>query len=227
MGRLGLDGVRRRNDALVMSTRSAKTRRLLALACLATAAATCLLGCQAQQPRATGPKPMLRGSGTAKPADENAIDPTAIETRDDIVRIVQFWPQAPWLFDNDRVIGFKATIYFVAGETMKGAFVPRSILVWVYEAAPGSRRKDDRKLVYMWEFDPAEAMGYRVNRRSLMGYHYGFPLRWPEVLDLEDKLIEFQFGYERANKRVVLSSPKRFRVPVPHGYEPPRPELEE
>lgn len=202
-----------------------RTRRVLLFGCATASVAFATLGCESPQNRANQPKSMWPSDD--KSGDKNAIDPTRIAERDDIVRVVQFWPQTPWLFDSERVIGFKATIYFIAGESMKGAFVPRNILVWINEVLPGPRGQDERKLVHMWEFDSAEAMGYRVNRRSVLGYYYGFPLRWPEELELEGKLIELQFGYERADTRVVLSSPKRLRVPVPQGFQPAAARAEE
>ena len=148
------------------------------------------------------------------------IDPVKIKTGDDIVNIVQFWPQPPWLQQGDRIVGFKVTTYFVSGQTEKGAFVPGTIFAWVYELVPDGAGGRERKLAYVWELDEAEALGFRVNKRSVMGYHYGFVLRWPEDITLEGKLIEIQFGYERLDKGVVLGSSQRFRVPMPAGYQP-------
>ncbi len=162
------------------------------------------------------------GKGRAK----NEIDPTKIETRDDIFQIVQFWPQMPWLQRTDRVVGFKVTVYFRSGETRLGAFVPGNIFVWVYELQPAARGRRERKLAHMWELDQAGALGYRVRKRSIQGYYYGFPLRWDDGLGLEGKLVEIQFGYERGNKQLVLSEPRQFRVPVPVGYVPPEEETE-
>jgi hypothetical protein len=162
---------------------------------------------------------MLLCAGCA-PKRANEIDPTRIRTVDDVVNIAQFWPQTPWLQVGDRIVGFKVTVYFVSGQAEKGVFVPGNIFVWLYELTPTERGTRERKLVHVWQFNESEALGFRVNKHGVMGYYYGFPLRWPTELALEGKLIEIQFGYERTDEQVVLSSARRFRVPVPLGFEP-------
>ena len=183
------------------------------------------LGCAAPKPEA--PKSMWRSpQDQGKRRAESEIDPTKVETRDDIFQIVQFWPQMPWLQHTDRIVGFKVTVYFRSGETRLGAFVPGTIFAWIYELEPDAHGRRERKLAHMWEFDQAEALGYRVRKRSIQGYYYGFPLRWDDELRLEGKLIEIQLGYERRNKQLVLSEHRQFRVPVPAGYVPPDEETE-
>jgi len=147
------------------------------------------------------------------------INPAKIKTGDDIVKIVQFWPQSPWLQEGEHIVGFKVTVYFVSGQTEKGTFVPGTIFAWLYELVPNKAGGYEKKLAYVWQLDEADALGFRINKRGVMGYHYGFPLRWPDNLALEGKLIEIQLGYERLNKSVIQSSVRRFRVPVPMGYE--------
>ena len=67
----------------------------------------------------------------------------------------------------------------------------------------------------------------RVNKLAVGGYFYGFPLQWPRELSLEGKHVEIQFGYERvADRQIVLSSPRRFRVPIPLEYVEPEPKTE-
>ena len=167
------------------------------------------------------------GRKASQRSEESKIDSTRVRTRDDIVQIVQFWNQPYWLQSSERVNGFKVTVYFVSGETEKGAFVPGKILVWVYEVTPGERGGYEKKLVHGWEFTQAEAMAMRVNKLAIGGYFYGFPLQWPRELSLEGKQVEIQFGYERlADGQVVLSSPRRFRVPIPLEYVEPEPETE-
>ena len=167
------------------------------------------------------------GKRDAKGGERSRIDSTNVKTRDDIVQIVQFWNQPYWLQTSERVSGFKVTVYFVSGETEKGAFVPGTILVWVYELTPTGRGGYERKLVHGWEFNQAEALAMRVNKLAVGGYLYGFPLQWPRELSLEGKQVEIQFGYERvADKQLVLSSPRRFRVPIPLEYVPPGEETE-
>jgi hypothetical protein len=159
------------------------------------------------------------GDGTSS---QNEIDPTTVETRDDIFSIIQFWPQYPWLQSSDRIVGFKVTVYFRSGKTQLGTFVPGTIFVWLYELVPsGEGGRRERELAYGWELDEAEALSYRVTKRAIGGYYYGFPLTWPSELALEGKLVEIQFGYERADSKLILSEPRQFRVPVPYVYEPP------
>jgi hypothetical protein len=196
-------------------------RRLLGLAVLASALGCA--GCSSSQPRKL-PGSWLGSQDDAKQRRQNEIDPTKIETRDDVFQIVQFWPQLPWLQKGSRIVGFKVTVYFWSGETQHGTFVPGNILVWLHELEPTADGHREPRLVHMWEFDEREALAFRVRRRSVQGYYYGFPLTWPEELTLEGKQIEIQFGYERTNEQVVLSEPRQFRVPVPVGYRPPKEE---
>jgi len=175
-------------------------------------------GCES--PNSNEPRSTWRGQPDG-PSQANKIDPTKIDTRDDIFSIVQFWPQTPWLRTSDRVVGFKVTVYFRSGETELGAFVPGTIFVWLYEMVPTADGRRERKIAYGWEFDQAGALAYRVTKRAIGGYYYGFPLIWSEELALEGKLIEIQFGYERGDQRLILSEPRQFRVPVPYTYQPP------
>jgi len=180
-------------------------------------------GCQSR-PRSQPPLSPFRAEPGPPDARKVEIDPTKIPTRDDIVQIVQYWPHWPWLRQGDRVVGFRVPVYFRSAETGKGAFVSGHIFAWVYELVPTPDGGRERKLAHVWEFSAAEAMGFRVRKRAIGGYYYGFILRWPEELTLEGKHIEVQFGYERQqDKRVVLGAPRTFRVPIPIGYRPPRP----
>jgi len=203
-----------------MTVRAAGKRCLRFFGAATLALAAFCAGCETP-PQSNPPRSILGGRQGADRRRQNEIDPTKIESRDDIFQIVQFWPQMPWLQKADRVVGFKVTVYFRSSETRLGAFVSGNILVWVYELVPAEDGRREPRLAHMWEFDQAEAMGYRITRRSIQGYYYGFPLIWPRELTLEGKQVEIQFGYERADKRVVLSEPRQFRVPVPAGYRPP------
>lgn len=183
------------------------------------AVALLLAGCETTRTEGPGSKPYEPG----KPPE---IDPPKVKSRDDVFQIVQFWPQTPWLQKSDRIVGFKVTVYFRSSETGLGAFVSGDIFAWVYELVLTEDGHREPKLVHMWQLKEAEAMGYRVRKRSIQGYYYGFPLAWPQELTLEGKQVEIQFGYERADKRVILSEPRQFRVPMPIGYRPPTKETE-
>ncbi|GEM_PF-1419532 len=199
------------------ATLSARGIDALAVAVLV---AGCLLVAGCQAPGDASLKPMWSSDTPRAKRGKSQVDAARVPTRDDIVKIVQFWPQTPWLFESDRIVGFKATIYFVSGQTDKGAFVPGTIFIWIYEYDRAPRGRHKRRLAWMWELDEHQAEGFRVTRKSIAGYYYGFPLRWPAEVKLEGKMVEFQFGYQRGDGRIVLSSPKRFVVPVPLGYEP-------
>jgi hypothetical protein len=148
--------------------------------------------------------------------DKFQIDPTRVEERDDITAVYTFLPKPPWLRDTDgRVVGLKASAYFLSGKTQRGAFVPGTILVWLYEVKSGPRGRYARDYVFGWEMDRQEAMKWRVRYVRKLGYQYGLPLYWPNELDLSGKLIEVEFGYERLDGRIIVGPPRRFRVPVP------------
>ncbi len=132
------------------------------------------------------------------------MDVTLVPTRDDITAVYQFFAQDPWLRNTEgRVIGITSSVYFHSGATEKGAFVPGTVLCWVYEF---DRRPDgtlERKLVNVWELSEQEAMGYRVRRQSQMGYAYGFFFTWPPGVDVSGKTIEIMFGYERLDGKMI------------------------
>lgn len=204
-----------------------RSRGLLVLAGAALVVLAACAGCEtSQSTSSSGSSWFGRGSDRSR-GDRNRIDSTRVKTRDDIVQIVQFWNQPYWLQTSERVRGFRVTVYFVSGETEKGAFVPGNIMVWAYELVPTARGGYERKLAHGWEFTEAEALAMRVNKRAIGGYFYGFILQWPVELALEGKQVEIQFGYERvSDKQLVLSSPRRFRVPIPLEYRPPEQEAE-
>ncbi|HUU95197.1 MAG TPA: hypothetical protein VM487_05625 [Phycisphaerae bacterium] len=192
-----------------------KTRGLLGLA---LGAVVLCFGCKAPPKQGENYADTGRRGQPLSPPE--LIDPTTIPTRDDIVAIHQFWPNVPWLWEADRVVGFRAPVYFVSGQTEKGAFVPGTIFVWVYTLERGPDRKPTRNLAHMWEFDESAALNYRVRKEGVAGYFYGFMLNWPPNVELEGRLIEIEFGYERRDKTVVTGAARRFRVPVSADYVP-------
>jgi hypothetical protein len=192
-------------------------------------------GCQAPQP---GSKPLFgdwsqAGANTAKPpAGSNLftkatpapmLDVTTVPTRDDITAVYQYYTQAQqWLRNSDgRVIGFTAAVYFCSGETGKGAFVPGRSLVWLWEIVTQPNGAHERKLVNVWELNEQDAMGFRVRRLSPLGYGYGFFFTWPPNANLDGKLVEIMFGYERLDGKVITGAARRFMVPdAPLGAAP-------
>jgi len=155
---------------------------------------------------------------------DTAIDASKIKTRDDIIKIVQYWPQDPWLRDSSsgRCAGFRVPTYFVSGQTQKGAFVPGKIFGWLYALKRDEHGKSTRELAHVWEFDRATAMGYRVRKKSIGGYFYGFMLLWPPELQPAGKSFEIEFGYERLGGTVITSPPRKLRVPLTRGEPEPK-----
>ncbi|MFN0137882.1 MAG: hypothetical protein ACKVS9_17395 [Phycisphaerae bacterium] len=169
--------------------------------------------------KSAAPKSMLFSTGAASTTggkrESNEIDPTKIAERDDIVSINMFWQGWPWLSNaEDEVVGFRVPVYFVSGETGKGSFVATRILVWVSVVERGIDGRAKARPVHTWEFTREQAMGFRVRRLAVTGYHYGFMLAWPETLDLTGKEIEIEFGLERASGSMLTSGGRRFRVPL-------------
>ncbi|MBI5864336.1 MAG: hypothetical protein HZB38_07500 [Planctomycetes bacterium] len=155
------------------------------------------------------------GDGAArtpqKPAPPLNVERT--EEHDDIYQVVSFVPADPWLRESGRVVGVWVPTYFISGKTNKGAFVPGTILAWIYGFEAGPDRPE-RVPLQIWEFDRNTAMGWRVTKMSRLGYPYQFYLRWPSDLNLEGQTIELELGYERTgDKTVVTGSPKRLKVP--------------
>ena len=196
--------------ATITQTRRRTACGALCLALLLSA------GCETAGSRRGGPR-----------AKSNQINAARVEQRDDIVQGVSFWNSYPWVKDGERFVGFKAATFFVSGETELGAFVPGTIFAWLYTLSVGPEGRLDKELAHVWEFDRDEAMGFRVRKRAITGYYYGFILIWPPELDLEGKRIEVVFGYERQDKRPVLSQARQLKVPVsfyrPRRLTPPEP----
>lgn len=154
-----------------------------------------------------------------KKREASVIDPTMVEERDDVVSIQQFWNPQPWINDAaGQPVGFRVPVYLVSGETEKGAFVPGTIICWMYHVDPDAPAgTTNRQPLYIWELPRSDAMGFRVRKKALMGFPYYFVLKWPETMTLAGETVEVEFGYERLDKRLVLGAPQRFRVPPPIG----------
>jgi hypothetical protein len=141
------------------------------------------------------------------------IDPTTVDTRDDVIRIIPYWSQVPWLKSSDVVVGFGVRVYFVSGETEVGTFVPGQIQILTNLLTPeGDYLR--RSLVHQKTIVGQEEVGFRVRRKSPIGYSYGFPVRWPDDLNLAGKQIEVLIRYVRTNGTTIDSASKRLRVPL-------------
>lgn len=152
------------------------------------------------------------------------IDPTKIESRDDIVGVNQYWVQDPWIRDpsTNRVTGFMVATYFVSSATEKGAFVKGDILVTVNWLRTYSTGPVERTPLYQWELNESQSTGFRVRKKAVMGYYYGLVLKWPDNIDVAGKQIEIQISYRRASGGQVLkSTPRTFRIDPPARHAAP------
>lgn len=159
-----------------------------------SAALLALAGCQAFTPR--GP---------------NEIDPLSIETRDDIVQVVAYWPQTAWTYDSDgNPKGIRPAVYFVSGQLQKGAFVSGPITISVSEVSEGGAgERSGFRLLHEWRFDSAVHRSFRIAKKAITGYYYGFPLDFPPGVDVTGKEVEIVVAYRRSDGREIKSTPKR------------------
>lgn len=150
--------------------------------------------------------------------------------RDDIVAIRQFYAAEPWIRDEDgRITGLAARVYFVAPKTelgdFKGVFVRGPIRAEMYVLRLQADGTYERERVCEWTFDTYQAASFRVTQASIMGYSYGFYLRWPPDVDVMGREIQVLFSFTRPDGQVVARRGSRFRVPLPAGVTTPRPAL--
>lgn len=187
---------------------------------LLAAAATPLPGC-ANPAANRDPYKDVRGPQAVAVRNAPEIDPTAVPAQDDIVQVMRFVRDPIFVWDADRPAGVVMSVYLVSAATQKGVFGSGPIEVTVYELRHGPSGLE-RTRAHAWRLSESEAMGFRVRKRSVLGYYYGLLLKWPRELDLSGREIEIVIGYTRGDGRVVTTAPIRRRVPVPFGYTPPR-----
>ncbi|MEW6250616.1 MAG: hypothetical protein AB1716_08200 [Planctomycetota bacterium] len=181
---------------------------------LFAAAATALLAGCATPPSGSAPteRDTLLGTGRRAPVSDN------------IVEIVPFYQEFPWVKDNEgRYIGLTARVYFRSADTDRGVFVPGTITGAIYGLSPRPEGTYAREKLHEWKFGRALADLFRVTEPAKMGESYGLFLRWPPELDLRGREIEVVFGYERLAGQTVSGVGKRFRVPYAGTVAPQRP----
>lgn len=185
----------------------------------AVGAALMVTGCDLLKPKTeTGNfVPVRQTDATAGPPNPY-IEVENIAVKDDIVQIVQFWPQIPFVKKSGIPVGMTVTTYFVSGETDRGAFVPGTIYAWLFIKDRDKPLDDEEEPAHVWKFDPDEAMNYRIRKLAKPGYGYGLILVWPNELDLEGKQIQIQLAYRRLNGTVVQAPRRDFEVPVGPNY---------
>lgn len=189
---------------------SPAARGLLVVAVLAG-----LTGCENPPKSSTGQYKGFFGAHGVPAAPSPTIDVLDVPTHDDIVSVVKFWPQSPWIPDASGVpTGFSVPVYFVSAETQKGVFVKGTMHVWLYQVVRDQRGRPSRALQYEWVIPPDELVNFRVRKKSIMGYYHGLALRWPKDLDVLGKEIIIQLGYEREDGRMIRETGRNFRVPL-------------
>lgn len=185
---------------------------------VALTAAIVAAGCRAPPPKDQYAHLRIGGGGSVPQQPAPTIDPTTFATHDDIFQIVAFWVPPVWLFESSRQpVGFKSRVYFMSAADRKGVFVSGPISVTISRLRRAGRRIE-REQVHEWNLNSPQALGYRITKEGQLGLSYGFMLRWPDEVDVFGSQIEIVISYTRADGRVVRSSAKRLRVPVPDGY---------
>ena len=136
----------------------------------------------------------------------------------DIVAVRRYFRDNPFLSFDDQgdpnPEGFKVTYYAVSGTTQEGAFGDGLIRFKMYVIEPGREGEPATgRLVKTWEFDPQQAMRWRVRCQTTLGWPYFFHLNWGDA-DPYGKEIRIVPEYVRTDGRVIKGSPKDLKVPV-------------
>lgn len=135
----------------------------------------------------------------------------------DIIAVRRYFENNPFLSFDDQADpnpeGFKVTYYAVSSATKKGAHGDGVIRFRMYIIEPAV---DDGpsvgRLAKTWEFDPQQAMGWRVSRMSALGWPYLFHLNWGDA-DPYGREIRIVPEFVRRDGHVIRGSPKDLRVP--------------
>lgn len=135
----------------------------------------------------------------------------------DIIGVKRYFANNPFLsFDEEsdpNPEGFKVTFYAVSASTQLGAFGNGLIRFKMYIIEPGEGDQPAiGRLAKTWEFDPQQAMGWRVRHRTSLGWPYHFHLNWEEA-DPYGKEIRIVPEFVRTDGQVVRGSPKDLKVP--------------
>jgi hypothetical protein len=201
-----------RKSAVIMNLR---INRLLIVAALS--ALPGWLGCEAAPKNQYASIRLNQPGAGVAATPPKTIDPTIVDTHDNIVQIVALWRQFPFLKNGDEIVGIVPRVYFVESGESKGAFVDGPIGAELHLLERDRDGRMVRGLAHEWKLDRATAMGLRIRKVSTMGYSYGMPLRWPADMDLGGRQVEVVFTYTRADGHVIRSSAKRMRVPLSTG----------
>ena len=135
----------------------------------------------------------------------------------DIIGVRTYFKNNPFLsFDDEGdpdPEGIKVTYYAVSNATQIGAFGDGAIRFKMYVIEPGREGEPATgRLVKTWEFNPQQAMGWRVRRQTTLGWPYMFHLNWGDA-DPYGKEIRIVPEFVRTDGRVIKGSPKDLKVP--------------
>lgn len=126
-------------------------------------------------------------------------------------------PYSPWIWNDDRskVIGLAINALYLTGPNSLGVFGDGAIQprIYVLEGPPGPAAEKPR-LVKEWSFDPQQALPWRANKRTALGWGYGLRLIWGDELDLAGKEVRITVSFERSDGKIFHSGQKDFEVPA-------------
>ncbi len=168
--------------------------------CMAWCAALASVGCTTTSLRRSAEAPALRA-----------------RLASDIIGVRRYFHNNPFLsFDDEGdpdPEGIKVTYYAVSNATQIGAFGDGAIRFKMYVIEPGREGEPATgRLVKTWEFNPQQAMGWRIRRQTTLGWPYMFHLNWGDA-DPYGKEIRIVPEYVRTDGRVIKGSPKDLKVP--------------
>jgi len=161
---------------------------------------------------------MVCGGCNATRTNRSSVAKTrTVPLASDIIGVRRYFQNNPFLSFDDQSDpnpeGFKVTFYAVSDATQVGAFGDGLIRFKMYVIEPGLEGEPATgRLVKTWEFDPQQAMRWRVRRRTTLGWPYFFHLNWGDA-DPYGKEIRIVPEFVRADGRVIKGSPKALKVP--------------
>jgi len=152
----------------------------------------------------------LCGCATPSKQDASAI------VRSEVVKIFPLWKPNPFLsFDPEgdpNVEGFKFTIVLASRKTGKGIAEDGVVRTKLYRIDSTSSKKRVRSLVREWSVSTA---GLPTFKSGALGLGYKLQFQWAKeeqdgILGHE---VDVVVSFEGCDGRMVLSQPKRLRVP--------------
>lgn len=161
--------------------------------------------------------PLLSACQGMRAGDSSVRQALAAPLTADIIKVATYYANNPFLSFDDQADpnpeGFKVAYYAVSGSEKKGVYGDGIIRFKMYAVRRDHAKQAPRgELVKTWEFTPQQALGWRVNRRSEMGWPYQFYLNWEDA-DVAGEEIRIVPEFVRLDGRVIRGSPKDLKVP--------------